>query len=110
MTIEYSYIVPQYGSDRTGILDARNGKIFAIAQWYPRVAVYDDVMGWNTVPYTGPGEFYLEYGDIDVDITVPSNHFVVLGGELLNPEEVLRPAQQERLTEAKTSENRKSVV
>src|SRR5690606_135575 len=104
MTIEYSYIIPQYGSDRTGILDARNGKIFAIAQWYPRVAVYDDVAGWNTVPYTGPGEFYLEYGNIDVNITVPSNHFVVLGGKLLNPEEVLSPAQQQRWEEAKTSD------
>jgi hypothetical protein len=104
LTIEYSYIVPQYGSDRTGILDARNGKIFAIAQWYPRVAVYDDVMGWNTVPYTGPGEFYLEYGDIDVDITVPSNHFVVFGGELLNPEEVLTPDQQKRWNQARTSD------
>jgi len=104
MTIEYSYIIPQYGSDRTGVLDARNGKIFAIAQWYPRVAVFDDVMGWNTTPYTGPGEFYLEYGNIDVNITVPSNHFVVLGGELLNPEEVLSPDQQQRWKEAETSD------
>src|SRR5690554_3789631 len=48
--IEYSYTVPQYGSDRTGILAAKKGDIFAIAQWYPRVAVYDDIYGWNTLP------------------------------------------------------------
>jgi len=108
LTIEYSYIVPKYGSDRTGILDTKYGEIFAIAQWYPRIAVYDDVLGWNTNPYTGPGEFYLEYGDIDVEITSPSNHFVVLGGELLNPEEVLTSTQLERWNEAKKSD--KTVV
>src|SRR5690606_39077002 len=92
------------GYDSTCILDARNGKIFAIAQWYPRVAVYDDVAGWNTVPYTGPGEFYMKYGNIDVNITVPSNHFVVIGRKLLIPEEVMSHAQQKNWEEAKTSD------
>jgi hypothetical protein len=104
LTIEYSYIVPKYGSDRTGIQETKNGDIYSIAQWYPRMAVYDDIRGWNTHPYTGPGEFYLEYGNIDVEITSPSNHFVVLGGELLNPEEVLSPAQQKRWKEAQNSD------
>ena len=104
VTIEYSYIVPKYGSDRTGILETKNGAIFAIAQWYPRIAVFDDVLGWNITPYTGPGEFYLDYGDVEVEITSPSNHFVVFGGELLNPEEVLTPVQQKRWKEAKTSD------
>src|SRR5690606_38810731 len=90
--------------DRTGILKTRNGDIFAIAQWYPRVAVYDDVLGWNIDPYIGPGEFYLEYGNIDVEITSPANHFVVLGGELLNPQEVLTASEQKRWNEAKQSD------
>src|SRR5690606_23349589 len=69
-----------------------------------RVAVYDDIIGWNTYPYTGPGEFYLEYGDFNVEITSPSSHFVVLGGELLNPEEVLTPEELTRWNEAKRSD------
>lgn len=96
LTITYSYTVPQYGSDRTGILSTRKGDIFAIAQWYPRLAVYDDLHGWNTLPYTGPGEFYLEYGDISMAVTVPSSHVVVAGGELLNPEDVYTPEQLKR--------------
>ena len=43
----------------------RDGTLYEIAQWYPRMAVYDDVRGWNTDPYLGQGEFYLEYGDFD---------------------------------------------
>lgn len=104
LTIEYSYIVPKYGSDRTGIQETKNGDIYSIAQWYPRMAVYDDILGWNVHPYTGPGEFYLEYGNIDIEITSPSNHFVVLGGELLNSEEVLTPTQLKRWKEAQNSD------
>ncbi len=102
--IAYSYTVPQYGSDRTGILATKKGDIFAIAQWYPRVAVYDDIYGWNTLPYTGPGEFYLEYGDINISITVPREHIVVAGGELLNPEEVYTKEQLKRWEFAKNSD------
>ena len=104
LTVEYSYIVPKYGSDRTGIQETKNGDIYSIAQWYPRMAVYDDILGWNVHPYTGPGEFYLEYGNIDVEITSPSNHFVVLGGELLNTEDVLTPAQLKRWNDAQNSD------
>ncbi|WP_262245525.1 M1 family metallopeptidase [Parapedobacter soli] len=104
LTIDYSYTVPNYGADRTGVLETQNGKIFAIAQWFPRVAVYDDIMGWNTLPYTGPGEFYLEYGDYNVEITAPANHIVVMGGELLNPEEVYTAEQVERLDQARKSD------
>ncbi len=83
--ISYSYTVPKYGSDRTGILNTKNGKIYAIAQWYPRMCVYDDVEGWNTLPYLGAGEFYLDYGDFDYTITTPANQIVVGSGELQNP-------------------------
>ena len=104
ITVDYAYTVPTHGADRTGVLETQNGKIFAIAQWFPRVAVYDDVLGWNIQPYTGPGEFYLEYGNYDVEITAPSNHIVVMGGELLNPEEVYTKEQVERLEQAKQSD------
>jgi hypothetical protein len=104
LKIEYSFIPPDYGSDRTGVQDTKNGKIFQIGQWYPRMCVYDDVMGWNTVPYTGPAEFYLEYGDFDLSITAPANHIVVASGELLNPQDVYTPIQLKRWAEAANSE------
>src|SRR5690606_13931774 len=93
LEMEFSYIVPEYGADRTGILDTKNGKIYTIAQWYPRVCVYDDILGWNTEPYTGPGEFYLEFGNYRVEIDAPADHIVVAGGELLNPTEVWTSGQ-----------------
>lgn len=108
LKIEWSFISPNYGSDRMGIQDTKNGKIFQVAQWYPRMCVYDDVMGWNTQPYTGPGEFYLEYGDFDLTVTAPANHIVVASGELLNPQDVYTPTQQKRWAEAANSE--KTVV
>jgi hypothetical protein len=104
LAIEYSFIVPDYGSDRTGIQDTKNGKIYTVAQWYPRMYVYDDIMGWNAVPYTGPGEFYLEYGDFDLSITAPANHIVVASGELQNPQEVYTPEQLKRWALAEKSE------
>jgi hypothetical protein len=104
LNIEYSFIVPEYGSDRTGIQNTKNGKIFTVAQWYPRMYVYDDVMGWNALPYTGPSEFYLEYGDFDLNITAPANHIVIASGELLNPQDVYTPEQQRRWALAEKSE------
>jgi len=66
--------------------------------------VFDDLQGWNTLPYLGASEFYLEYGDFDVSITVPASHIVVASGELLNPQEVLTATQLKRYTEAKASD------
>lgn len=104
LKINFSYISPIQGSDRTGVLDTKNGKIFAIAQWYPRMCVYDDIRGWDTHPYLGAGEFYLEYGDFDVAITAPANHIVVCSGELQNPKEVYTAEQQKRWEQAKQSD------
>ncbi len=108
LKIEYSFLVPQYGADRTGIQSTANGDIFAIAQWYPRLCVYDDVRGWNTDPYLGASEFYLEYGDFLVSITAPSSLLVVGSGELLNPAEVLTPQHLQRYNQARQSD--KTVV
>ncbi|NDP26585.1 MAG: M1 family metallopeptidase [Flavobacterium sp.] len=104
MKIDYSFISPYEGSDRMGILGTTYGKIFSVAQWYPRMCVYDDIRGWNTIPYLGAAEFYLEYGDFDVSITAPSNHFVVCSGELVNPTEVYSQEQQKRWVQASQSD------
>lgn len=102
--MDYTYTIPEFGADRTGILDSKNGKIYAVAQWYPRVCVYDDILGWNTEPYTGPGEFYLEFGNYQFEITAPANHIVVAGGQLLNPAEVWTSEQLERYKKAQQSD------
>ena len=104
LKIEYSFVSPQYGSDRMGILDTKNGKIFSVAQFYPRMCVYDDVSGWNTIPYIGPSEFYLDYGDYEINVTVPANHIVVSSGELINPKDVYTAEQQKRWAAAAQSD------
>ena len=104
LKIDYSFISPDYGSDRMGVLKTKNGKIFAMAQWYPRMFVYDDIAGWNVIPYTGPSEFYLEYGDFDVNITAPANHVVVCSGELVNLKDVYSPEKQKLWQQAANSD------
>ena len=96
ISIKYSFRVPEHGSDRMG----KDSLLFEIAQWYPRMAVYDDVRGWNTDPYLGQGEFYLEYGDVDYSVTVPAGYIVAGSGVLQNPEEVLTAEQRRRLATA----------
>ncbi|GAB2846956.1 M1 family metallopeptidase [Hymenobacter ruber] len=101
--IAYGFTIPEYGSDRLGRLQTKNGEIFEVAQWYPRMAVYDDVEGWNTLPYL-TAEFYLEYGNFDYTVNVPANYLVGGSGELVNPTEVLTSAQQSRLAKAAGSD------
>jgi hypothetical protein len=108
LTIAYEFVVPEYGTDRMGRLQTRNGVVYEVAQWFPRMAVYDDVQGWNTLPYVGAGEFYLEYGDIEYSVTAPSDLVVVGSGEMLNEKSVLTTAQQQRLAAARNSD--KTVV
>jgi len=100
----YGFKIPPYGSDRLGIQPTKNGNVYELAQWYPRMAVYDDIEGWNVLPYLGAGEFYLDYGDIEYAVTVPWNHLVVGSGELINPQDVLTARQQQRLAEARNSD------
>jgi hypothetical protein len=99
IAIKYSFKVPEHGSDRMG----RDGLLFELAQWFPRMAVYDDVRGWNTDPYLGQGEFYLEFGDYDYSVTVPAGYIVAGSGVLQNPGEVLTAEQRRRLALAARS-------
>ncbi|MFI5163201.1 MAG: M1 family metallopeptidase [Sphingobacteriales bacterium] len=102
--IDYAFDIPEYGTDRMGRNKTKNGWIYELAQWYPRMEVYDDVTGWNVIPYIGSSEFYLEYGNIDYTITAPANLVVAGSGELLNPLEVYSPKIQARLAVAKGSD------
>ncbi len=103
ISLDFGFEIPQYGADRMGWLDVEQGTVFELAQWYPRMYVFDDVNGWNTMPYLGQGEFYLEYGDFDLALTVPHNFIVASTGELQNPDEVLTADQRERLDAARGS-------
>lgn len=101
-TIEmaWRFPVPEHGADRMG----RDGALYEIAQWYPRVAVYDEIRGWNIEPYLGQGEFYLEYGDYTLAVTVPAGYIVAATGGLENAKEVLPPTQLARYTQAAKSD------
>ena len=77
--------------------------LFEIAQFFPRMAAYYDIKGWQNKQYMGDGEFTLEFGDYEVEITVPADHIVASTGELQNPGEVLSAAQRERLKQARSS-------
>jgi hypothetical protein len=104
--IAWHFNIPEHGADRMG----RDGALYELAQWYPRVAVYDDLRGWNTEPYLGQGEFYLEYGDYTMEITVPAGYIVAGTGVLTNPSEVLTPTQVSRLAQAAKSEKTVNIV
>ncbi|MGI9078109.1 MAG: M1 family metallopeptidase [Gemmatimonadaceae bacterium] len=96
IAMDFAFLVPEHGSDRMG----RDGTLYEIAQWYPRMAVYDDVRGWNTEPYIGQGEFYLEYGDFEYSVTAPAGYVIAGSGTLQNPADVLTAEQRSRLEKA----------
>ncbi len=104
LEIAWELVVPERVFRRFGIDKVEQGEIFELAQWFPSLAVYDDVHGWNTLPYIGTGEFYTNFGDYDVRLTVPWDHLVVATGELQNPDEVYTAEQRERLARARSSE------
>nr|MBP8243472.1 M1 family peptidase [Chitinophagaceae bacterium] len=104
LVIQFEFTIPEYGTDRMGRLKSKNGWVYEIAQWFPRLCVYDDIQGWNTLPYIGQGEFYLEYGDIDFTVTTPADMIVVGSGELTNPQECYTAEQVKRWDAAKASD------
>ena len=87
---------------RDGIIDSTS---FYIAYFYPRVSVYDDYKGWDTLPHRGSLEFYNDFNDYTVNVTVPRNFMVWATGTLQNPSEVLQPAIAERLRQSMTSDS-----
>ncbi len=103
IAIDYSYLLGAH-DPRAGILETKNGKIYDVSYFYPRMCVYDDIRGWDTLPYLGSGEFYLDYGDIDFSVTLPKGYLVMGSGELQNPTEILSKTQQKRLEKAKNSD------
>ncbi|MEO9022526.1 MAG: M1 family metallopeptidase, partial [Ginsengibacter sp.] len=108
--INFSFKIPVDVAGRFGRQETKNGVIYQIGQWYPRMCVYDDVEGWNTLPYLGGGEFYCEYGDYDYYVTAPSEMIVYGSGDLQNSSQVLTPEQIKRLTLASKSNKTVTII
>ena len=106
LDIAWDFQLPPDDAPREGT----TGDLFMVAYWYPRLAVYDDVGGWERDPYVGQGEFYMDYADFDVNISLPQGWLVGATGELTNPNEVLSPQTRSRLAEARRSRSVVHVV
>ncbi len=108
--INFSFIIPLDGAGRFGRQYTKNGVVYQIGQWYPRMCVYDDVEGWNTLPYMGLGEFYCDYGDYEYYITAPAEMIVYGSGDLQNAKEVLTTEEIKRLAFAATSDKTVTII
>jgi len=99
-SLKWWYNINNYQLDggRSGyeLFEKDGNKLYVIAQFYPRMAVYNDVEGWQNMQFWGTGEFTLPFGDFDVNITVPADHVLNATGELLNRNEVFTPEQVKR--------------
>jgi len=105
--VAWHFPIPPYGGGRMGRIGTR---LYELGQWYPRLVVYDDVNGWNPLPYIGAGEFYLEYGDYDVTLTVPAGFVLGGTGTVQNPEAVYTADQRARLVRALTSDSAVDII
>ena len=83
---------------------------YIIAQWFPRMCVYDDVVGWQNKQFLGQGEFTLTFGDYDVSLIVPADHIVAATGMIQNPKEVLTSTQLERFEKAKITFDKPVII
>src|ERR1035437_1732300 len=101
-SFDWNYILNKESDVRTGTIDSST---FFIAYFFPHIAVYDDIDGWNDFQYTGGVEFYNDFADFDVSIIVPKDYIVRATGELQNPEEVLTDKYLKRYRSALTSDN-----
>ena len=105
--VAWHFPIPPYGGGRMGHIGTR---LYELGQWYPRLVVYDDVNAWNPLPYIGAGEFYLEYGDYDVTLTVPAGFVVGGTGTVQNPEVAYTPEQRARIARALTSDSAVAII
>ncbi|MBR9988355.1 MAG: hypothetical protein KFH98_01305, partial [Gemmatimonadetes bacterium] len=110
LEIDWSFRVPRVEGGRGLRMGAWPDSLFQVAQWYPRVAKFDDLRGWDTEPYLGPSEFYNNFGSFDVRIDVPAGWIVGATGVLKNPEQVLTVAARERLARVLDSDETVTIV
>jgi hypothetical protein len=106
LEFDWQFKVPEPKNPRMG----QDGEVYFLGYWYPQFAVYDDVMGWDDEPYLGNGEFYMDFADYDVKLTVPEGWIVAATGQLQNSEEILNRDVIRRLEKAKESDKVVTVV
>jgi hypothetical protein len=107
---EWSFQVPRIEGARGFRMGRWADTLYQVAQWYPRVAVFDDLRGWDAEPYLGNAEFYNNFGHFDVSIDVPAGWVVGATGVLQNPADVLTPAARERLSRVLASDSVLKIV
>ena len=109
---DWSFQVPRIEGARGFRMGRWADTLYQVAQWYPRVAVFDDLRpgGWDTDPYLGNAEFYNNFGHFDVSIDVPAGWIVGATGVLQNPTDVLTPTARERLSGVLTSDSVRTIV
>ena len=93
-----------------GILRTDNGKVYTVAQWYPRMCVYDEVEGWQNYQFWGDGEFALPFGNYEVNITVPADHIMEATGKLVNRKDVYSKEMMKRFNKAKKSYDKPVII
>ena len=97
LALDWEEVFPQSSSGRVGWNERA---VYFIGYWYPRMAVYDDLRGWDAQPYLGNAEFYDDFGDYRVSVTVPAGWTVMGTGALLNPEQVWSEQTRHRIAAA----------
>lgn len=107
ISVDYSYILNKGSHTRTGQVD--DGSYF-VAYFFPRVAVYDDIDGWNTIPYTGPQEFYNDFCHFKAEVTLPGDYVVWATGNLTNPKEVFNSKIANRIALAEKQDSVTNVI
>lgn len=107
LQITWDFNIPKHTLIRMGTFDSTS---FFLGQWYPQIAVYDDIDGWDTRSYNGMAEFYNDFANFDVEITVPNNFMVWATGEPLNIKEVLQTEYYKKYQEASKSESITNVI
>lgn len=108
IALDWQFKVPQRGA--SGRMGYSQGNLFYIAYWYPRMRVYDDVIGWFTDPFAGTAEFYHGFGEYNIDVTVPEQWLVTSTGILENAQEVLQEEIYQRMQKAHNSDSVVHVV
>lgn len=107
LSCEWSFTLPTTATLRMGVYDTTT--VF-VGYWYPQISVYDDVEGWDYYNYSGQAEFYNDFANFEVNITVPNNFGVWATGELQNPEEVLTPEIAKKYFAAKNSDEAVKII
>lgn len=112
MEADWTFRVPRADNGRGSRMGRWADTLYQVAQWYPRVAVFDDLRagGWDNDPYLGPSEFYNNFGHFDVSLDLPAGWLVGATGVLQNPTEVLTPTARERLSHVLESDSVRTIV